>query len=266
MKYINDKLKSRFGPFLLAGLTAVCLIFALIISSGTARDVLAQAQDGGAKVQEASGKAYTGTALTKSKVLTMVKEKKPPAAELIKQINKSGVDFKPTSADEKALTDAGASAAVIKAIKDNYRAPDKPQGGEGTPPPGNLDKDTGEDVDESGRSGFVICGNTVDTPCNVTHLFRAMVIIINYLITMAGLVAVLFIIISGVQIIISQFNGGDQSKLTAAKRKLGGAVGGLVLVAIAFVLVNSLLAGSLNIGIRNGGLILSNPREYINSD
>lgn len=207
MKYITNKLKSRFGPIILAGLTVVCLIFVLLISSGTAQEVLAQS-----KVKEGGGSAATST--TK------------PAT--------------PTS---------------------------KPKEGAGTVKnPGNLNKDTGEEVDESGKSGFVICGNTVDTPCNITHLFRTMIIIINYLITMAGLIAVLFIIISGVQIIMSQFSGADQSKLTAAKKKLGGAVGGLVLIAIAFVLVNSLLAGSLNIGIRNGGLILSNPREYINSD
>ncbi len=134
--------------------------------------------------------------------------------------------------------------------------------------PGNLNTSTGETVDESGASGFVICGNTVDTPCNITHLFRTLIIIINYLISMAGLIAVLFIIINGVRMVASQgtlpAKESDQSELTKAKKGLTGAVIGLVLVAVAFVLVNSLLAGSLNIGIRNGALILSNPKEYIN--
>lgn len=209
MKFIDSKLKSKFGPFILAGLTAVCLIVALLISSSAAQEVLAQARDGGGQA-------------------------KPPAT-------------KPATSTTTKPKQPATSTTTVKN-------------------PGNLNKDTGEKIDESGRSGFVICGNTVDTPCNVTHLFRGLIIIINYMITMAGLVAILFIIIAGVQIILSQFYGGDQAKLTQAKRKLGGAVGGLVLVAVAFVLVNSLLAGSLNIGIKNGALILSNPKEYIQQD
>lgn len=116
-----------------------------------------------------------------------------------------------------------------------------------------------EKVDESGRSGFVICGNTVDTPCNVAHLFRAFIIIINYLITMAGFVAVFFIVIAGVQMTASQ--GQEMHK--QAIQRLSGAIIGLVLVALAFVLVNSLLAGSLNLGIKQGGTILTSPRNYI---
>lgn len=119
---------------------------------------------------------------------------------------------------------------------------------------------TEENVNESGSSGFVICGNTVDTPCNVAHLFRAFIIIINYLITMAGFVAVFFIVIAGVQMTASQ--GQEMHK--QAIQRLSGAIIGLVLVALAFVLVNSLLAGSLNLGIRQGAIILTSPKEYIN--
>lgn len=77
---------------------------------------------------------------------------------------------------------------------------------------------------------------------------------------MVGFVAVLFIVIAGVQMVISQ----GQEQLKAAKQRLSGAIIGMVLVALSFVLINSLLAGSLNIGIRQGGLILTNPKEYIN--
>lgn len=126
--------------------------------------------------------------------------------------------------------------------------------------PVNSSSSTEETVDESGKSGFVICGNTVDTPCNVAHLFRAFIIIINYLITMAGFVAVLFIVIAGVQMTASQGQEGHKQAI----QKLSGAIIGLVLVALAFVLVNSLVAGSLNLGIKQGALILSSPKEYIN--
>lgn len=121
------------------------------------------------------------------------------------------------------------------------------------------DKPTEEKVDESGRSGFVICGNTADTPCNVAHLFRAFIIIINYLITMAGFVAVFFIVVAGVQMTASQ--GQEMHK--QAIQRLSGAIIGLVLVAVAFVLVNSLLAGSLNLGVKQGATILTSPRNYI---
>ncbi len=112
---------------------------------------------------------------------------------------------------------------------------------------------------QPGGSGFVICGNQADNPCTIGHLFIAIVMIINYLISVAGLVALLFIVIAGVQMTMSR---GEEWH-TAAKKRLGGAVGGLVLVALAFVLVNSLFTGSLNLGIRDGALILTNPKAYI---
>lgn len=114
-------------------------------------------------------------------------------------------------------------------------------------------------TDNPGGSGFVICGNEVDNPCRIDHLFIALVMIINYLISVAGLVALLFIVIAGVQMTASRGEG----MLTTAKKRLTGAVIGLVLVALAFVLVNSLFAGSFALGIRDGGLILTNPKAYL---
>ncbi len=166
------------------------------------------------------------------------------------------------------------NAQVLIKIDPKAPSPSGTTGGIKTPAPtvvknpGNLNNSTGEEIDESGGSGFVFCGNTVDTPCNITHLFRTMIVIINYLISMVGLIAILFIVIAGVQMIISQGaipgKAGDETQLTAAKKRLGGAVTGIVLVAIAFVLVNSLLAGSLRLGILNGAQILTNPKAYIN--
>ena len=114
-------------------------------------------------------------------------------------------------------------------------------------------------IDETGASGFVICGNEVDNPCNISHLFRAFIIIINYLITMAGLVAILIIVLAGVQMTMSR----GEEWLRQAKSRMTGAVAGLVLVAAAFVLINSMLSGSLNLGVRDGAKILTNPKEYI---
>lgn len=181
MKFFYSKLRTKYGPILLAGLTAAVLVLTLLLSSTYSESVLAQT--------------------------------------------------KPATTTIKNPAPATATTTTTK----------------------------GQTIDDSGQSGFVICGNTVNDPCNISHLFRAFIIIINYLITMAGLVAILFIVIAGVQMTMSRGEEG----LRAAKGRMAGAVFGLVLVAIAFVLINSLLAGSLSLGIKEGGLILSNPKAYI---
>ena len=110
--------------------------------------------------------------------------------------------------------------------------------------------------------GFVPCGNEVGNPCNISHLFRAFVVIINYLIGMAGFLAVLFIVVAGVQMVYSQ----GQDGLKDAKGRLSGAVTGMVLVSISFIVINTLFEGSLSLGIKNGGLVFTNPREYISQE
>lgn len=112
---------------------------------------------------------------------------------------------------------------------------------------------------QTGGTDFVICGDKVDNPCKIDHLFIAMVLIINYLIAMAGLVALLFIIIAGVKMTMSR----GEAWLVDAKKQLGSAIIGLVLVALAFVLVNSLFTGSFALGVKDGALLLTNPKEYI---
>jgi hypothetical protein len=109
--------------------------------------------------------------------------------------------------------------------------------------------------------GFVPCGNTAGTPCQIGHLFSAFVVIVNYLIAMAGFIAVIAIVFAGFMMIYSQ----GQEQLKTAKGRLSGAVVGLVLVAAAFVLINALFAGSLSIGVNDGAKVLTSPLEYIKS-
>ncbi|HEX3096029.1 MAG TPA: pilin [Patescibacteria group bacterium] len=110
------------------------------------------------------------------------------------------------------------------------------------------------------KGGFVPCGNTAGNPCQIGHLFSAFVVIVNYLIAMAGFVAVLAIVYAGFMMIYSQ----GQEQLKTAKGRFSGAVIGLVLVALAFVLVNALFTGSLSIGVKDGASILASPLDYIN--
>ncbi|MEZ4180334.1 MAG: hypothetical protein R3B41_02355 [Candidatus Doudnabacteria bacterium] len=111
------------------------------------------------------------------------------------------------------------------------------------------------------EGGFVPCGNTVDNPCNISHLFRAFIAIINYLIGMAGFVAVAFIVYAGLKMVWAT---GNEGAMTAAKQQISGAIVGLVLVAIAFIAINTIFAsGSLGIGVKNGTQVFTDPLDYI---
>ena len=109
------------------------------------------------------------------------------------------------------------------------------------------------------NGGFVLCGNNAGDPCTIGHLFAAFIVIINYLIAMAGFVAVAAIVFAGFTMVYSQ----GQDQLKAAKGRFAGAVVGLILVAAAYLLINSLLSGRFSIGICQDKLILTSPLEYI---
>lgn len=114
---------------------------------------------------------------------------------------------------------------------------------------------------EGNKGGFVICGNNADQPCNIGHLFAAFIVIINYLIAMAGFVAVAAIVFAGFTMIYSQ----GQEGLKAAKGRFAGAIIGLVLVAGAYILINSLFTGRFSLGVCEGHSILTSPVDYINN-
>ncbi len=107
--------------------------------------------------------------------------------------------------------------------------------------------------------GFVLCGNTASEPCTIGHLFAAFIVIINYLIAMAGFVAVAAIVLAGFTMIYSQ----GQDDLKAAKGRFSGAIIGLVLVAAAYLIINSLISGRFSVGLCDDKFILSSPLEYI---
>lgn len=120
---------------------------------------------------------------------------------------------------------------------------------------------SGEAFVANDETGFVPCGNTADNPCTFTHLFAAMIAIINYLIATAGFIAVAVIAYSGIKIIWAR---GNPAEMTAAKGRLSGAVIGVILVSVAFILVNAIFSGSFSLGVKDGYLILINPIDYIN--
>lgn len=88
-------------------------------------------------------------------------------------------------------------------------------------------------------------GNTIiapDTPPGAVISF-----IIGFIIVVAFILALFFIVLGGIQWITS---GGDKAKVDAARNHIIAAVIGLIVIALSFVIINVVLSalglGSLN--------------------
>ncbi len=99
-----------------------------------------------------------------------------------------------------------------------------------------------------------------DKMCTVTDLFRVVVIVTNFLIAFAGLIAVLMIVRAGVMMITS---AGNPTGYGAAKKSMINAIIGFCLTFLAFMLVNTLLSTQLGINIKDGGNIFTNTIDFI---
>jgi hypothetical protein len=75
--------------------------------------------------------------------------------------------------------------------------------------------------------------------CTVGDLVKLLVNIYNYLLGLAGLVALFFIILSGVKRMYFGFVEDSASHLEEAKKGLTQAVTGLILVATAYLILSS---------------------------
>lgn len=80
-----------------------------------------------------------------------------------------------------------------------------------------------------------VCGNKGST----NPLFDIIQNVINLLLYASGIIAVIMIIIGGINYVLS---GGDQSKITTAKNTIFYAVIGLVVAALSFAIVNFVVA------------------------
>lgn len=78
------------------------------------------------------------------------------------------------------------------------------------------------------------CGNNTSKD----GLPNAVIAIINVIISISGILAVLFIIVGGVQYMTSQ---GDVAKIQKAKHTILYAVIGLIIVILAFAIVNFII-------------------------
>lgn len=91
-----------------------------------------------------------------------------------------------------------------------------------------------EVLDASGCSGS-----------NSTSFDSAIVSILNVIIGVAGIVAVIFIVIGGINYMTS---GGDNTKVEKGKKTILYAVIGLVICALSFAIVNWVIRGALGQG------------------
>jgi hypothetical protein len=109
---------------------------------------------------------------------------------------------------------------------------------------------------------LVFCGRSTDTgdykECKFEHLFELIYRISNYMIGMAGFVAIFFIVWGGVQMLLS---GGNTSKVQEAKSTVWHAVLGLILTLLAYLIVGY-VAGLLLPG-GGGGDPLRSLMDYL---
>lgn len=77
--------------------------------------------------------------------------------------------------------------------------------------------------------------------CTVNDLLKLLVNIYNFLLGLAAMVALFMIIFSGIRMFYFGFVEDSSSELEAAKLGLTRAITGLVIVAVAYLVVNTLV-------------------------
>ncbi len=90
---------------------------------------------------------------------------------------------------------------------------------------------------------LVPCGG-VD--CTINDFFQLLVNIYNFLLGLGGIVALLFIILGGVQMIMGFLDGGEHS-VQAGKDTIKNGIIGLIILACGYLVVNTI------IGLLGGG-------------
>lgn len=108
--------------------------------------------------------------------------------------------------------------------------------------------------------GLVPCGGIGENPCTLQDAFTGVARATNFLIAMAGFMAMYNIIQGSFNLVISM---GEEEKLTANKKQITNAVIGFVLVMMAFMFVNT----ATNLVLQSKCTIdLTNPLKYLTID
>lgn len=95
---------------------------------------------------------------------------------------------------------------------------------------------------------LVPCGSAGKPACTLDHFWQLLVNIYNFLLGGMALVAMLMLVITGIQMMTYWLSGGvietgktSPASLAAAKGRLSNIIGGIILIACAYLIVNTLL-------------------------
>jgi hypothetical protein len=77
--------------------------------------------------------------------------------------------------------------------------------------------------------------------CTVDHLFQLLVNVYNFLLGLAALVAMLFIVWGGLRMLYFSYLEDSAHELESAKLTVRRAIGGFVIIALAYLLVSTTL-------------------------
>ena len=115
------------------------------------------------------------------------------------------------------------------------------------------------------RQGIVPCGpeeggSSADnvSGCTLDHLFGLFVAVYNFLLGMAGIVALGFLIYGGIQMLMYSV---DEDKLASGKKTVIEALIGLAIVALGYIVVNTLLSA---LGLQGEGFF--NGENFFNGN
>jgi len=110
----------------------------------------------------------------------------------------------------------------------------------------------------SHAAGLVPCGGpNGENPCTFQDVFIMVAKVTNWLISMAGLVAVYNIVSAGFWMIVDM---GNEEALTGRKKALSNAIIGLVIVMMAFMFINT----AVNLVLHSRcSLDLTDPLSYL---
>ena len=106
-------------------------------------------------------------------------------------------------------------------------------------------------------AGLVPCGGDGEPRCNIYHVFYIIATLTNWLISVAGLYAVYKIANAGFWLVLS---GDSDESVTKWRKGITGAVVGMVMVFMAFLIVNT----AVNLLLMSKcKLDLKNPLNYV---
>jgi hypothetical protein len=74
---------------------------------------------------------------------------------------------------------------------------------------------------------------------SITGIFCVLVKIVNYLLTTGGFIAFIFLVVGGLQYMVS---GGDEKAITTAKSTITYSVFGLLIILASVIVINTILS------------------------